>query len=620
MTNPTLQQVLGGRYRLEAVLGQGGMGAVYAATDLTINRRVAIKLLRRELADDRDSLERMREEAVSLAALRHPNVVQLYDFHAATPETTFLLMELVEGESLSRRLERQGPMPLAVAVDYARQVLSALSAAHARGIIHRDIKPGNVLVMAVPMQKDLIKVLDFGIAKLTEDTIRRKPTTAGMLIGTPAYMSPEQAAGRPVDTRSDIYAAGLLLYTLLAGRNPFSGFELASTLVRVQNVDPPPLVAVRPDAGAALAEVLAVAMAKEPAKRFQTAQELVAAIDWATTGGAEAAPSLRGAVSTPPTVDALTARPSAAPPSLTAPQVGTAEATWTARGTTMPHGQSTMASATAAPLSTHAPLVSSQGSATQPVQHARSGGSTVMVVGLLVMGMALVVAVGALAYLLLGRDAPGATTATSPPAASADAAATPPPTSAAPLASAPPTSGTSRIVPKTTPSAKDPTKDSVGAGTTDRCNCRPTIDSVNSLHGRSANLGKRIVPLDCRCEGVGQSICPTEIRACSPKATQSGEVTPAGCRHDGFTECPGGMAAMSIKGTKAGEACSGWNSVGQKASGTLSCRFPESVIHYTGPKGTSPGMRSAFDEIPGVPCKGFRVDLVEVDGFLYCPR
>ncbi len=283
-----LDRVIGGRFRLDSLLGRGGMGSVFKATDLSIHRQVAIKLLHPEVADDPVSVERMREEALSLASLRHPNVVQLYDFYSSGPDATFLVMELVEGQSLARRLDRDGPLPVKTAIDYTRQILSALGAAHDKGIIHRDIKPGNVVIVTVPMERERIKVLDFGLAKLTEVTLRRRPTATGVLLGTPPYMSPEQATGRPLDPRSDLYAAALLLYTLLAGRNPFlAAGDSAATLVRVQSVVPPQIDEVRGDVPSALAEVIAIGMAKNPNERFQSAAELVQALDWASERNAD---------------------------------------------------------------------------------------------------------------------------------------------------------------------------------------------------------------------------------------------------------------------------------------------------------------------------------------------
>lgn len=572
-TSPALQQILGGRFRIDAKLGEGGMGAVFVATDLSIRRQVAVKLLRPELADDPVSLERMREEASSLAALHHPNVVQLYDFHAGTAETTFLLMELVHGESLSRRLSTQGPLPVAVAVDYARQVLSALSAAHAKGIIHRDIKPGNVLVVSVPMQKDLIKVLDFGIAKLTEETIRRRPTTAGILIGTPAAMSPEQASGRPVDARSDIYAAGLLLYTLLAGGNPFSGSDdLAGTLVRVQSVVPMPISQVRPDVSSALSEIIAVAMAKNPAERFQTAEEFVNALDWATGAVSQAAPAPVTLLS--PSSAGPTGRASQAPAS-GHPQAGVianvTNSQWTGPASSGPEHTAQSAAPSYARVSMRPPD--------------RSGLSAGAIVAIALGGL-LVVAIGAIAYLVGRSDAPPplATVAdAAPPNAAADAA---------PTRSAPNSTASANASIRSKPQLPAP-----AATTSDRkanCDCALSRNSEHIGKHGGLPLGKKIVPLDCQCDSkLGGTLCPHEIRKCGP--------TDVDCE-DGFTPCKD----IRLAGRAEGEACTGWvRRRGDRTSGTLSsCKFPSSVTGYSGKK----------DEA----CTGFTVQLQQTQGLLRC--
>lgn len=275
---------LGGRYRVESVLGTGGMGVVYAATDLRVRRRVAVKMLRPESVDDADSLERLREEAFSLASIRHPNIVQLYDFVFDGPHASFMIMELVDGESLSARLRRQaGPMPLEPARELALQLLSALAAAHAQGLVHRDIKPGNILLTSLPGRGDLVKVVDFGIAKLAESTIRRRPTTRSVVLGTPGYMAPEQAAGEIVDHRADVYAAALVFYRMLAGVNPFEAPDIATTLHRVVSMVPPPLSEYRPDLPSPLVRALGRALSKDRERRYANALELYGAIGGAVS-------------------------------------------------------------------------------------------------------------------------------------------------------------------------------------------------------------------------------------------------------------------------------------------------------------------------------------------------
>jgi serine/threonine protein kinase len=218
-------------YRITSKLGEGGMGAVYRATDTKLNREVAIKMLPPALADDAAHMQRFEREAQVLAALNHPNIAAIYGI-----ETGAIVMELVEGPELA------GPLPIDTAIAYARQIATALEAAHEKGIIHRDLKPSNVKVTA----DGTIKVLDFGLAKASEQsavcstgspatspTLSLAMTQAGMIVGTAAYMSPEQARGKPVDKRADIWAFGVVLYELITGRRLFEGEDISQTMAAV---------------------------------------------------------------------------------------------------------------------------------------------------------------------------------------------------------------------------------------------------------------------------------------------------------------------------------------------------------------------------------------------------
>ena len=216
-----------GAYEILSLLGKGGMGEVYRARDSKLNRDVAIKVLPPYLAGDADYLARFRREAQTLASLNHPNIAAVYGL-----EGNAIVMELVEGSTL------QGPLPLAEALAVARQIAEALEAAHEKGIIHRDLKPGNVLVTA----SGVVKVLDFGLAKALErgsaagpdsPTLSMRATEAGMILGTAGYMSPEQAAGKPVDRRADIWSFGVVLLELLTGKRLFDGETVSHTLADV---------------------------------------------------------------------------------------------------------------------------------------------------------------------------------------------------------------------------------------------------------------------------------------------------------------------------------------------------------------------------------------------------
>jgi eukaryotic-like serine/threonine-protein kinase len=265
-------------YRLGEEIGRGGMGVVYRATDTRLGRAVAIKTLSPDTAVDPNRFRRFLQEARAASALNHPNIVTIHDIEQRDGDT-FIVMELVEGEPLDRIIAR-GPLPVSSVLDYSLQIASALEAAHAGGIVHRDIKPANVIVTGA----GLVKLLDFGVAKLFEhapsaETMTALATGRATAIGTPAYMSPEQAEGRVVDGRSDIFALGCVIYEMLTGRRPFSGessFALISAILRDR---PPPLRAARPDAPRALQGITDRALAKDPADRYPTAGHLRSNLD-----------------------------------------------------------------------------------------------------------------------------------------------------------------------------------------------------------------------------------------------------------------------------------------------------------------------------------------------------
>jgi len=277
----TLQGPLAGRYRLERELGRGGMATVYLADDLKHGRQVAIKVLRPELAASLGGERFLRE--ISLASgLQHPHILPLYDSGAhgtGADEILFYVMPYVEGESLRDRLQREGQLPVDVAVTIAREVLDALAAAHARGIVHRDIKPENILLSG-----GHALVADFGIARAVGVAGGERLTETGLAIGTPAYMSPEQAAAeREVDARSDLYSLGCVLYEMLTGEPPFTGPTAQSILVKRLSNPAPSARQLRdtipPEVDAALHRVLA----RAPADRFPTAAEFSVALKTGTT-------------------------------------------------------------------------------------------------------------------------------------------------------------------------------------------------------------------------------------------------------------------------------------------------------------------------------------------------
>ncbi|HEY2407295.1 MAG TPA: protein kinase [Polyangiaceae bacterium] len=276
--------LLDGRYRVGAVIGQGGMGTVYDAVreDLA-HMRVAIKILHGDLADDKDYLARFRREAETVAAIGHPNIVRILDFKASDGEPAFLVMERLEGGSLSQIIAQDGPLPVERVAFVASQVLAALAAAHRVQIIHRDLKPDNVFLTSISGMRDIVKLLDFGVAKLLGSPGDQKLTQTGVVLGTPAYMAPEQARGMRVDARADLYAVGLMMYEALTGRAPFVAENYNALLFAIQESEPFPLLDLRPDVDLRLAAIITRAMAKDLNLRFQNADAMADAIEpWTT--------------------------------------------------------------------------------------------------------------------------------------------------------------------------------------------------------------------------------------------------------------------------------------------------------------------------------------------------
>ena len=281
--------VLDGSYRITRLIGQGGMGAVYEGVQVRLERRVAIKLMARELSANPEAIARFRREAEVTSQLGHPHIVQVFDFGAAPGGEPYLVMEYLEGEDLEKRLQRVGRLPLAAASHIVRQVASALSATHAKGIVHRDLKPANVFLLSVEGETDFVKVVDFGISKVRSATT--KLTAALAVMGTPNYMAPEQAAGRiaEIDGRTDQWALACIAYELLAGRPPFVGEDIASLLYQVIHQAPSPISQMSPGLPIAVEGVLHRALSKTQAERFATLTEFSRAFEGAASGKAVAA-------------------------------------------------------------------------------------------------------------------------------------------------------------------------------------------------------------------------------------------------------------------------------------------------------------------------------------------
>jgi eukaryotic-like serine/threonine-protein kinase len=282
--------LLGGRYRLARRMAAGGMGQVWEAEDTVLHRTVAVKVLSEGLSSDPNSAERFRREARAAAGLAHPNVASVFDY-GEDDGTQFIVMELVDGETLADRIGRVGRLDPAEAARVAGRIAAALEVAHGAGIVHRDVKPGNVMLTP----EGEVKVLDFGIAAAAGSNL----TATGFTIGTAAYLSPEQAAGERATPASDVYALGVVLYEMLAGRPPFTGETPVAVAAAHVSREAPALAGEVPGIPAHLAEVCERALAKDPELRPATAGELRRMLEGSDRGGPEPLAASTDAPSTP---------------------------------------------------------------------------------------------------------------------------------------------------------------------------------------------------------------------------------------------------------------------------------------------------------------------------------
>ena len=266
-------RVLGGRYRVGRLLGRGGMADVFEGVDERLGRPVAVKVLREEVARRPELRARFEQEARSAARLSHRNVVAVYDTGEEPDGTPYLVMERLPGETLADRIA-DGPQDPEWVVRLAGDVLGALGAAHAAGVIHRDVKPGNILLT----DDDRAKVADFGIAKTAEEAAGGDTTATGTLLGTPAYLAPERLAGQPATAQSDLYSLGVVLYEALAGRKPFQADTPVAVAYAIQHADPEPLTWLRPGIDAGLVAAVERSMARDPQRRFPDAASMADAL------------------------------------------------------------------------------------------------------------------------------------------------------------------------------------------------------------------------------------------------------------------------------------------------------------------------------------------------------
>jgi serine/threonine protein kinase len=273
-----------GPYEILALLGAGGMGTVYRARDTRLNRSVAIKIVSDQWRERPDLRARFKVEAEAIAALGHPNICQIYDV-GQHGDVYFLVMEFVEGETLADRMSLRR-LPMGHALEYSTAIADAIGHAHRRGIVHRDIKPANVVLTAGGP-----KLLDFGLARFNEgpseplnvastiSAVNTRLTQAGVTLGTWHYMAPEQTSGRPADARSDVFALGVVMYEMFAGRRPFEGVSLQELVTAIHTVDPPRLTESDPSTPASVDRIVATCLAKHPDDRWQSGGDVRRALD-----------------------------------------------------------------------------------------------------------------------------------------------------------------------------------------------------------------------------------------------------------------------------------------------------------------------------------------------------
>jgi tetratricopeptide (TPR) repeat protein len=285
--NPLLGRILNGKYRVESEIGQGAMGTVYLGEHIGLKKRIALKVLHSDLEVSDESLQRFQREGMAAGRFSHPHAIQIFDFDRSDSSPSgsrvfYLAMEYVEGANLTLFLRQKGRLAVPTAVKLARQMLSCLAEAHRHGIVHRDLKPDNIMVSEASRGELRLKVLDFGLSKLVDRKLGSSlMTQPGRLLGTPLYMAPEQIAGEEADERSDVYAAGLILYEMLAGERPFKERDSAHLFLSRPAAEAPSLRASHPELGIPdeLERLLLRALQRERERRFQTAEDLLTALD-----------------------------------------------------------------------------------------------------------------------------------------------------------------------------------------------------------------------------------------------------------------------------------------------------------------------------------------------------
>ncbi len=295
-------QVLEDKYRIVRLIGQGGMGAVYEGENTRIRRRVAIKILHAIAAENPELIARFEHEAQAAGQIGSDHILEVLDLGVLPDGDRYLVMEYLDGEPLSERIHRRGRLVPGEAIPMIAQVLSGLAAAHHVGIVHRDLKPENIFILKEKAgQPDFVKIIDFGISKFQSTGGEMRMTRTGAVLGTPYYMSPEQASGKSVDFRSDLYSVGVILYEALTGRTPFEAKSYNELILKIVLSAPDPIGTLIPDLPHALCAIVETAMAREPEQRFQSAEEFgQALLSCAVRGGQTVALGDALGMGTPP--------------------------------------------------------------------------------------------------------------------------------------------------------------------------------------------------------------------------------------------------------------------------------------------------------------------------------
>jgi hypothetical protein len=535
---------LDGKYRLDKRLSSGGMGTVYKATHLMLGKSLAVKLIKADLPASPEVVRRFQREAKAASNLNHPNIVPAYDLGQTQDGTLYIAMEYIDGPSLKEVIQA-GPIDPARTIYILKQVASALSLAHKHDIIHRDLKPQNIMLTKDVDGRDVAKLLDFGIAKTLDDSATQL-TATGFSLGTPQYMSPEQAYGRPVDGRSDLYSLGIILYEMLVGEVPFNDPSTPAVLVKQMTEAPIPPAFKRPDLQVSpeLAAIALRCLEKDPAKRFQTADEFSAALDSAAASlGATVFP-LPGQVATTtpalgtaatvvigkPTYAQTTQLPTPAPVPSPANQTTlvAGSATPAAKAGTAAAGATTLIAPKAGPppAASPAPAAAPAASPALPAAtHEKSGGSgraaVVAVAALVLLGGA---AYGAFKMGLIGAGAKDA--AATPPATSASntpAPTTPPPTQLASVAT--PGSGAPSAPPAGSPAPNPANGSGNGSGSGAASGTPPPVMPPSSITPPAG--GRASGPGATTRQPSGERLASTPASSPSPKPATGTASAPA---------------------------------------------------------------------------------------------